>query len=257
MLATGLVPLLKILRQCWHEPYVAAKTVQAALVLFSAWAVVSDAHEEVRGWRWKPLEGCVEEVVTFVTARLESSIEAASKGTFAVEGGDAKILLGALSAAINCVDAAPLNTADGCEVRAPAFHAGAVALRDRCASLLTDGGQSPLPPTAHLLGIASLEIVVRAQGKMTSPKSGRNGNQDEPGCISRCFSLATAEAVVRSLLHNNVEGRVVSQDGSIGRGESGSVAKQPRCNSHGMDLRGLGTTGPGTTIRTLTELSVR
>ncbi|CBJ49268.1 expressed unknown protein [Ectocarpus siliculosus] len=102
ILAGGLSPLVRVLRKCWHEPYVSPETVEAALVVFGAWAAVSDdtgrdyegeAGEEdgvgdgggggggggvgPRGgwWRWRPLEATVSEVVTLVAARLVSLME--------------------------------------------------------------------------------------------------------------------------------------------------------------------------------------
>ncbi|CAM9835777.1 unnamed protein product [Ectocarpus sp. 13 AM-2016] len=99
VLASGLSPLVRVLRKCWHEPYVSPETVEAALVVFGAWAAVSDdtgrdgereAGEEDGGgggsgggggrarggwWRWRPLEATVSEVVTLVAARLVSLME--------------------------------------------------------------------------------------------------------------------------------------------------------------------------------------
>lgn len=59
VLANGLSPLVRLLRQCWHEPYVAPESVRAALVLFGGWAAVaaSDAKEGARQGQGRGGEG--------------------------------------------------------------------------------------------------------------------------------------------------------------------------------------------------------
>lgn len=227
MLANGLSPLVKILQQCWHEPYVPIKTVHAALVLFTAWATVSDVTEGTDRWRWKPLEGCIEEVVTLVTSRLVSLIAASGdsqsypndKGDIVVESGDAQVLLAALSAALKCSGSATRDATNSRTCRAPAFHPGVFTLRNTCVSFLAKCGEFRLPPTTHLLAIASLEVVVQAQAhtlneRVTWAETRMYDRDDMDGN----FPVSRAQEVVLSLLQNKVEGRITSQNGSIGQG---------------------------------------
>lgn len=231
VLANGLSPLVKVLQQCWRNTYMATETVHAALILFSSWAAVCDGREEARGWRWSPLKACVDEVVTLVTARLGSLIEAASNArcrngsdSTVVGGSDVRVLLNALSAATSCVDSDP----EGEQANpTAAFHPGVVTLRAGCVSLLTKRRESPLPPATHLLTVACLEIIARAQSGMPTPSvsSAEVGVVDceLPRPVSGCFPLTDAEQVVRSLLQTKVEGRIASRDGSIGQGERWST----------------------------------
>lgn len=228
VLADGLAPMVRVLQQCWHEPYVAAETVRAALILFSGWAAVCDVKEETGRWRWRPLECCVNEVVTLVTARLVSLIKAAANTRYpgcdgeVIGGGDAQVLLSALSAAMDCAISPSRESAKSLTSLAILFHPGVISLRDQCVSLLTKCEKSPLPPTVHTLAIASLEIVVRAQEYLPK-KATCTGTGicvgDEPECIGEKFCLSNPEKVVFSLLQHKVEGRIVSQNGSIGEGE--------------------------------------
>ncbi|CAN0175738.1 unnamed protein product, partial [Scytosiphon promiscuus] len=238
LLADGLSPLVQLLRQCWHEPYVAADTVQAALD--------SDEHgeksrAEARRWRWRPLEAVVSEVVTLVTTRLSELIELAARSstqqscsmkdggdnTRSHSGGDstgrdAHTLLTALDAA-----AAAAATAQSFS-----SHPGVVGLGDRCASFLSsaacrqgvDGSGAPrrLSPTAHLLAIASLEIIKDEKSSEFLPAAARDWGG------KRC------KDVVLSLLQNKVEGRVVTSSSrhcgsSTGKGSTsdwGGILKQ-------------------------------
>ncbi|CAM9905591.1 unnamed protein product, partial [Hapterophycus canaliculatus] len=275
VLAKGLSPLVQLLRQCWHEPYVAADTVQAALVLFSAWAAVSDVktsggcgggrHDRgeksragERRWRWRPLGAVASEVVTLVTARLGELIEVAahapirscsSNGGGGGDGGDggdgdgggdatgrdAHVLLMALDAAAAAAAAADTFSS----------HPGVVALGDSCASLLSaaacrqrgeeDEGGAPcrLSPTAHLLAIASLEIIVRPRAGAGAPQEDGKRSRSLPAA-AREWGAQRCRDVVLSLLQKKVEGRVVTSSNkhrgsSIGKGSTsdwGSVLKQ-------------------------------
>ena len=295
ILAEGLSPLVQLLRKCWHEPYVAAESVRAGLVLFAAWAVVSNAEDE-RGqgrarrdgaagsWRWRPLEAAVSEVVTLVTARLVSLMDAACTvasprshsddygnggggggeggtaggdgGEGDTAGGDAQVLLAALDAAAAYSPSLPVGRArspgaaaaaadDDDDVDASAFlmHPGVETLGDRCVSLLAAraAGGAPLPPTAHLLAIASLEIVVRPRSatRADGPEGAVPEHVAGTGAAVAATTTTTAarqqrrrrrlptewneqrcKGVVLSLLLNRVEGRVSSKaGGSIAKGE--------------------------------------
>lgn len=221
MLADGLSLLVKVLRQCWKEPYIAAETVQAALCLFSAWVKVSDADPETRLWRRRPLEASLEEVTNLVIARLKSTIDTAqrrhgSNGTL-INGGEAQILLRGLEAAMKCTRDIWHNRTNHHMLGAvdPVVHGEVVGLRDTCASLLTSTRLHPVAPAAHLLAVASLEIIVRAEGH--APRVSLDlGYQMDQNKRRFTGSLPQAEGIVRSLLLNNVEGRVTSPDESLG-----------------------------------------
>lgn len=223
VLANGLSPLAKVLQQCWRNPYIATETVHSALILFSAWAAVCDGREDTRRWRWSPLKACVDEVVTLVTARLVSLIEAASSDSTVVGGSDARVLLNALSAATTHIDSAACGAEGDRANSTPAFHPGVIALRVGCVSLLIQCRGSRLPPAAHLLTIACLEIIIRSQSRTTNPRVSstevREFGCDEPRPVSEYFPMADAEQVVLSLLQTNVQGRIASRDDSIGQGE--------------------------------------
>lgn len=186
--------------------------------------------EETRRWRWSPLKACVDEVVTLVTARLVSLIEAASNarcrnsnGNTVVDGSDARVLLNALSVATTHIDSAACGAEGHRTNSTPAFHPGVIALRVGCVSLLIQCRGSPLPPAAHLMTIACLEIIIRSQSRTTNPivssTEVREFGCDEPRPVSEDFSMADAEQVIISLLQTNVQGRIASRDGSIGQGE--------------------------------------
>lgn len=236
MLADGLSLLVKVLRQCWKEPYIAAETVEAALSLFSAWVKVSDADHETRLWRRRPLEASLEEVINLVTARLKSTIDIAqrrygSNGTL-INGDEAQILLRGLEAAMECARDISHNRTTrnilGAAVD-PLFHPEVVDLRDICASLLTSFGLYPVAPAAHLLAVASLEIIARAEGQAPrfSLDVGYQTDQDQRRFIDSKLSLSRAEDIVRSLLLNNVEGRVTSPDESLGLLYGGTCQIKP------------------------------
>lgn len=262
ILAGGLSPLVRVLRKCWHEPYVSPETVEAALVVFGAWAAVSDdtgrdyegeTGEEhggggggrgarVEWWRWSPLEATVSEVVTLVAVRLVSLMEegqeeavtafTSSQRSCDASGGgdggraadesatgrDAQILLMALDAAAAAAAASPWGLRGyQHQARPPAAagpassfssHPSVVALGGKCVSLLSAGGGGGvrLPPTTHLLAIASLEVIVRARG-------GGGGE----GLPAAGWDEARCKEVAVSLLLNKVEGRVTSS--STGKGD--------------------------------------
>ncbi|CAM9393468.1 unnamed protein product [Ectocarpus sp. 6 AP-2014] len=277
ILAGGLSPLVRVLRKCWHEPYVSLETVEAALVVFGAWAAVSDdtgrdyegeAGEEDGGggggggvgprggwWRWRPLEATVSDVVTLVAARLVSLMEegqeeavtafTSSQRSCDASGGgdggraadesatgrDAQVLLMALDAAAAAAAApwglrgyhhqAPPRAAAG-PASSFSLHPSVVALGGKCVSLLSAGGGGSvrLPPTTHLLAIASLEVIVRARG---GGGSGAGGG----GLPAAGWDEARSKEVAVSLLLNKVEGRVTSS--STGKGsnsEWGNILKQ-------------------------------
>lgn len=237
---------MKILRQCWHEPYLAAESVQAALVLFSVWAEFTDVDEGTIRWRWRPLEACVDEVATLVTARLGSFIEAAADTRHfnantgaTVEGGDAQVLLVALSRAVECPGSTGQSATGRSALGSCAFHPGVVTLRDRCMSLLERCGEFPLPPATHLLVLACFEIIIQAQGQVRSltTASTEKGllTSDTLGSMSGCTPSANAERVVLSLLQNKVEGRIPCRNDSIGQGEAQQKSTSGRFECFGTE----------------------
>lgn len=222
MLSSGLSPLVRILSKCWKDHYVSGTRVHAALVLFSAWRATVDVRDETENWRWRPLEACVSEVVDLVATRLGWLIENACRypsedanGRF--DGEDAQVLLAALSEAMKSTASTAKFSADPRTHRSPVLHSSAVKLRDSCVSLLTARQAVPLLPAAHLLAIASLEVVVRAQGLLHSQEA--EHDRDQPRFVDGGLSSACAARVVLSLLRKKVEGRIASESGSIILGE--------------------------------------
>lgn len=217
MLADGLSVLVKVLCHCWNEPYIAAETVEAALSLFSDWVKVSDADHETRIWRRAPLEASLEDVTNLVVARLKSTIDTAQRrhgnnGTL-VNGGEAQILLRGLEAAMKCARDMCHNRTTQHMVAAgvdPVVHREVVGLRDTCASLLKNLRLYPVAPAAHLLAVASLDVIVRAEGH------GYQMDHNDRRFIGSNLSFTQTEGIVRSLLLNNVEGRVTSPGESLG-----------------------------------------
>lgn len=218
MLANGMAPLATALWSCWKNHYIGGRRVHNALVLFSAWSATVDVRDESERWRWAPLVVCVDSIVNLVGTRLGWLIEGAGDK---VDGEDALVLLSALSEALKFTAyTAHCSTPP---LRSPAIHATAVTLRDRCVSLLAARRDFSLPPAAHLLTIASLEIVVGAEELLRSHEDElwHTAIPDrEQGCVVHgVLSSASAASVVLSLLRNKVEGRIASQSGSIGQGE--------------------------------------
>lgn len=225
MLLSGLSPVVRVLGKCWKDHYIKGECVQAALVLFSAWRAAVDVRDATENWRWRPLDACVDEVVNHVATRLGWLIENAritpspsEKSSTGVDGEDAQVLLTALSEAIKSTASTAQFSTDPRTHRSPMIHSTAVKLRDICVSLLTTRQELCLPPAAHLLAIASLEIVVRAQGLLQNQEI-ELPDRDQLQNVDRALSSASAARVVLSLLQNTVEGRVASQSGSIGQGE--------------------------------------
>ena len=247
----GLSPLVKVLRKCWNEPYVAEETVQAALTLFSAWIRASGgvSDNEKQRWRRRPLEASVHEVTTYVSVRLTSMIDATYKGKVPhVDGGDAQIVLNALEAAMAGVPGISQNAASRLTLGA-GLHPDVLGLRETCVSLLIKCGQCRVTPAAHMLAVASLEIIVRSivnnvinngvgvgpegggdsygygyRHRMERERLGIDGISGISGTLLSCLVLVTPAQgvdVVRSLLHHNVDGRVTSPDGEglVGQGE--------------------------------------
>lgn len=225
MLLSGLSPLVRILSKCWKDHYISGRRVRAALVLFSAWNATVDVRDEAESWRWEPLEACFDEVINHVASRLGWLIEnlritrsPSEKARSGVDGEDAQVLLAALSEAIKSTASTARFSAYPRTHRSPVAHSTAVKLRDRCVSLLTARQEACLPPAAHLLAIASLEIVVRAQGLLQSQEV-ELPDRHQSRHVGGALPSASAARVVLSLLQNKVEGRIASQSGSIGQGE--------------------------------------
>lgn len=227
VLANGLSPVVNILRKCWHEPYLNPTTVQAALTFFSCWASVNDATP----WRYVPLGPCVDEVVTLVAAQLSTAIADASKARNQgasddglISGGAAQVLLNALSAATRYVTILPESSSSCPIVPMLDAYPGVVSFRDQCVQLLTRWREVPLSPIAHLLAIASLDILFRAQENLNW-----NGNQriagggdlveGTPRHTLGNLSVSSAEEVVLSLLQNKLDGRISSHHGQHGKRE--------------------------------------
>lgn len=235
MLANGIAPLVNALWSCWNNHYIGGRRVHTALVLFSAWSATVDVRDESERWRWAPLAVCVDSIVNLVGTRLgwlvertgdTESLSRSGTDSRGVDGEDALVLLAALSEALKST--ALTAHCSTLARQPPAIHTTAVKLRDRCVSLLTARRELPLPPAAHLLAIASLEIVVRAQGLLQSQEDGLAQttlpDRDQPCVVDGVLSSASAASVVLCLLRNKVEGRIASQSGSIGQGEGGSKA---------------------------------
>lgn len=225
VLLRGLSPLVRILGKCWKDHYISGECVQAALVLFSAWRATVDVRDATENWRWRPLEPSVDEVVNHVATRLGWLIENAcisrspsAKASTGIDGEDAQVLLAALSEAMKSTASTAQFSADPRTHRSPGVHSAAVKLRDRCVSLLTAPQRVCLPPAAHLLAIASLEIVVRAQALLQNQEV-ELPDRCQPRNVDGALSSSSAARVVFSLLQNKVEGRIASQSGSIGQGE--------------------------------------
>lgn len=229
ILAAGLSPLVSALERCWHEPYVPAETVRMALILYKNWTEVSIMEGDAGIWRMMPLDACVDEIITLVTARLGVLIEAASHTPVSnfvdgnVAGGDdVEVLLTVLSASTGGMGSLSA-------VRTRVFHPGVIDLRDKCVSLLIRVGETSLPPAAHLLAIASLERVVRAQGR----RCGQGDVCTETAvleyhgvqCIEESLTVATAEGLVLSLVERTVQGRIVSGNGSISQGATDKLRR--------------------------------
>lgn len=168
-----------VLAKCWHEPYLAVETLQAALQLFSTWATTtSDETRDGTKWMLSPLSACLDEVVTLVTSHLGILIEVASSASSegregrGIVGHDARVLLDALKAVYMYIPDTRLE--DNACVPSPSFrsHPGVIELRARCIRFLLQLPGSSLPPTAHLLTVASLETILRGEvGRVPSGDS--------------------------------------------------------------------------------------
>lgn len=165
-----------------------------------------------------PLSPCMDEVVTLVTARLCAAMACENNAKnpdasedASISGGSAQVLLGALSAASSFVTAVPFGALPG-----------VMRLRDRCCSLLRE---IRLPPISHLLAIASLDIILRAQHNHSSIENagmaeGKQFTKDSSQNILEGLSASTVEEVVLSLLLNKLEGRVSNCHGQHGKLQS-------------------------------------
>lgn len=204
------------------------QTVHAALVFFTCWTAVADATMDTTPWRWGPLRPCVDEVITFVATRLKALIDIASKtwqpnesNDGLVTGRDARVLLNALSTATVGLANPPSTFNSQPHVHCGNSHPAVNSLRDQCVLLLVRCLGVSVPPTAHLLAVASLEIIFRAQKsfQLDEQHSGlgrKNVIGSTPRYTPEAFSTSSAADVVLSLLQNKVEGRITCHNGTHG-----------------------------------------
>lgn len=202
--------------------------MQAALTFFSGWASVSD----VTPWRYIPLAPCVDEVVTLVAAQLSAAIADASKArnrdvsdVGLISGGSAQVLLSALSAAMRYATVLPEGSSSRPPVPVLDAHPGVVSLRDQCVHVLTRRREVRLPPIAHLLAIASLDILFRAQRYLAWNENQRIADgeglvEGTPQYTLGNLPASSAEEVVLSLVQNKLEGRISSHHGQHGKRET-------------------------------------
>ncbi|CAN0388651.1 unnamed protein product, partial [Ectocarpus sp. 8 AP-2014] len=258
ILASGLSPLVRVLRKCWHEPYVSPETVEAALVVFGAWAAVSDdtgreyegepGEEDGGGggvgprggwWRWRPLEATVSEVVTLVAARLDEAVTAftSSQRSCDASGGgdggraadesatgrDAQVLLMALDAAAAAA-AAPWGLRGYHHQAPPPAAAGLASSFSSHPSVVALGGKCVSLLSAgggggvRLPPTTHLLAIASLEVIVRARGGGGGGGAGGGGLPAAGWDEARCKEVAVSLLLNKVEGRVTSS--STGKGSN-------------------------------------
>lgn len=201
------------------------QTLRAGLELFNGWAAMTEGTGGTRGWMLRPLFSHLDDVATLVASRLEvmidstsnSGSEEGSRGQ-AVGGHDARVLLAALHGVHVCLK--EKNRHNPTALRfALASVPEVIRLRARCVDILLRSGQAPLPPAVHLLAVASLEIILRAQLDTESDDSmlGSDAVATLAGEVPSEPSHTTCGVkLVIALLQGKLEGRIASKGGGSG-----------------------------------------